>query len=97
MAYRHIVIFEADEDAPLEEVNAAFERCGVLLRAIPGVRNFAAGLTCNPFADVRRYATTMEFDTHDAFRAYVAHENHKKAVDQVRQYVTGSMNAMLEV
>ena len=77
--------------------DAAVERAGELTRAIPGIRNHSAGPTVNPYATVRRYAVTVEFETLEAFRAYTAHPNHAAALAEIRPYNKAAMNAMLEV
>ena len=63
MTIRHIVLFEADENATESEVSNAFEECAKLLSKIPGVTNLVSGPTANPNAAKRIYGFCTEFDT----------------------------------
>ena len=97
MAIRHMVIFEADETAPEEDVKRAFDEAAALLEAIPGVRSLLSGLGADPKAEKRRYGIIMDFDSLAAIDAYIAHENHEAALTVIRPYNKAAMNVQLEI
>jgi hypothetical protein len=92
-----MVIFEVDETAPEDVTKAAFDRAGELLSAIPGVKNMVGGPNINPNATKRSHGVTMEFDSMETMRAYVAHENHAKALTIIRPYNKAATNVIIEV
>ena len=97
MAIRFMVIFEVEENAPEEHVQEAFDKADNLLSEIPGVRKLVAGPNINPNSTKRLRGFNVDFDSMEAMRTYVAHENHAAALTAIRPYNKAATNCLIEI
>ena len=91
---RHVVLFRWAEDTTPEQVDAVVSALSSLPSIIPELRDYRVGVDLGESPGNEQFAVVADFDSVDAWRAYVANARHQEVIAELIKPILGERHAV---